>query len=118
MDDVADQALVGVRPKIGAFYSPAPASRSPKWGRFEPAANCSRTGTPFLEPVMTFRAPVRDLMFALTEVVGIERLNGSTAFADLDRETLSAVLEAAGALASEVLAPINHSGDRAGATRS
>ena len=65
---------------------------------------------------MTFRAPVRDLLFALTEVVGIERLSASAAFADLDRETLNAVLEAAGSLASEVLAPINHSGDGAGAT--
>src|ERR1700722_3577752 len=67
---------------------------------------------------MTFRAPVRDLLFALTEVVGIERLSGSPAFADLDRDTLSAVLDAAGTLAGEVLAPINHSGDRAGATYS
>ena len=65
---------------------------------------------------MTFRAPVRDLLFALTEIAGIEVLNTSPAFADLDRETLGAVLEAAGALTSEVLAPINHSGDRAGAT--
>src|SRR5580698_2631538 len=65
---------------------------------------------------MTFRAPVRDLLFALTEVVGIERLAGSPAFADLDRETLAAVLEAAGSLADDILAPLNHPGDRAGAT--
>jgi len=65
---------------------------------------------------MTFRAPVRDLMFTLTEVVGIERLAGSPAFADLDRETLGAVLEAAGALAADILAPLNQPGDRAGAT--
>ena len=67
---------------------------------------------------MTYRAPVRDLLFALTEVVGIEQLGGSSAFAELDRETLAAVLEAAGDLANDVLAPINHSGDRAGATYS
>jgi hypothetical protein len=65
---------------------------------------------------MTYRAPVRDLLFALTEVVGIDRLGAAPAFAELDRETLGAVLEAAGALAGDVLAPINHSGDRAGAT--
>jgi alkylation response protein AidB-like acyl-CoA dehydrogenase len=65
---------------------------------------------------MTFRAPVRDLLFALTEVVGVEALRRAPAYADLDRETLGAVLDAAGTLASEVLAPLNHSGDRAGAT--
>jgi alkylation response protein AidB-like acyl-CoA dehydrogenase len=65
---------------------------------------------------MPFHPPVRDLLFALTEVVGIEQLGASTAFADLDRETLAAVLEAAGALAGEVLAPLNQPGDRAGAS--
>jgi alkylation response protein AidB-like acyl-CoA dehydrogenase len=64
---------------------------------------------------MTFRAPVRDLLFALTEVVGIEQLNASPAFADLDRETLGAVLEAASAVADDILAPLNQPGDRAGA---
>jgi alkylation response protein AidB-like acyl-CoA dehydrogenase len=65
---------------------------------------------------MSFRPPVRDLLFALTEVVGIERLRAFPAFADLDRETLAAVVEAAGALAGEVLAPLNQPGDRTGAS--
>src|ERR1700744_6354716 len=65
---------------------------------------------------MTFSAPVRDLAFALTEVVGTDRLSGSGAFADHDQETIKAVLEAAASLADEVLAPLNHRGDRAGAT--
>jgi alkylation response protein AidB-like acyl-CoA dehydrogenase len=64
---------------------------------------------------MPFQAPARDLLFALTEVVGIGRLNALPAFADLDRDTLGAVLEAAGAVADDVLAPLNHPGDRAGA---
>jgi alkylation response protein AidB-like acyl-CoA dehydrogenase len=64
---------------------------------------------------MTYQAPVRDLLFALTEVVGIERLQAIDVFAEVDRETLAAVLEAAGALASDVLAPLNQSGDRIGA---
>jgi alkylation response protein AidB-like acyl-CoA dehydrogenase len=65
---------------------------------------------------MTYRAPVRDLMFALTEVVGVDRLMGEGGYPDLDHETLAAVLEAAGVLASDVLAPLNQPGDRAGAT--
>jgi hypothetical protein len=67
---------------------------------------------------MPFQAPVRDLLFALTEVVGIGQLSAAPAFADLDRETLSAVLEAAGAVADDVLAPLNQPGDRAGASYS
>ncbi|NEX91388.1 acyl-CoA dehydrogenase [Caulobacter sp. 17J65-9] len=62
---------------------------------------------------MTFRAPTRDLLFALTEVVGIDRL--TTAFPDCDRDMAAAVLEAAGDLAEGVLAPLNRSGDLHGA---
>ena len=65
---------------------------------------------------MTYRAPVRDLMFALTEIVGVDRLMGDGGYPDLDRDTLAAVLEAAGVVAAEVLAPLNQPGDRAGAT--
>ena len=65
---------------------------------------------------MTYRAPVRDLMFALTEIVGVDRLMGDGAYPDLDRDTLAAVLEAAGTMAADVLAPLNQAGDRAGAT--
>jgi alkylation response protein AidB-like acyl-CoA dehydrogenase len=62
---------------------------------------------------MTFRAPVRDLAFAL-KAVGHDSLI-ARAFPELDGETVEAVLEAAGAFASDVLAPLNHPGDVAGA---
>jgi alkylation response protein AidB-like acyl-CoA dehydrogenase len=62
---------------------------------------------------MTFRAPVRDLAFAL-QTVGFDALLGR-AFPDTDAETARAVLEAAGAFASEVLAPLNRTGDVEGA---
>ncbi len=65
---------------------------------------------------MPFQAPVRDLLFALTEIVGVEQLAQTEAYADLDRETLAAVLEAAGALSNNVLAPLNRTGDQKGAT--
>ena len=63
---------------------------------------------------MTYKAPVRDLLFALT---GRRRTSaGSTsAFPAADAETVAAVLEAAGAFAAEVLAPLNRPGDTAGA---
>jgi alkylation response protein AidB-like acyl-CoA dehydrogenase len=64
---------------------------------------------------MAYQAPVRDLLFALTEIVDVGQLATSEAFADLDRDTLNAVLEAAGALSNDVLAPLNRPGDLAGA---
>jgi alkylation response protein AidB-like acyl-CoA dehydrogenase len=62
---------------------------------------------------MTYRAPVRDLAFALNDIVGIERL--APGFPDLDRDTVAAVLEAAGQFSTEVLAPLNSPGDQQGA---
>jgi alkylation response protein AidB-like acyl-CoA dehydrogenase len=62
---------------------------------------------------MTFRAPVRDLAFALRHVAGFERL--AAAFPEADADTVGAVLEAAGVFASQVLAPINRAGDLTGA---
>ena len=65
---------------------------------------------------MTFRAPVRDLMFTLSKVVGLEQLRAAPAFAELDDETIEAVLLAAADLTDNLLAPLYRTGDRAGAT--
>jgi hypothetical protein len=62
---------------------------------------------------MTFRAPVRDLAFAL-KTVGHDDLL-ARAFPDLDGDTVLAVLEAAGAFTADVLAPLNRVGDTQGA---
>jgi hypothetical protein len=64
---------------------------------------------------MPFQAPVRDLLFALTEIVDIGQLAGTEAFADLDRDTMSAVLDAAASFSNDVLAPLNRRGDLEGA---
>ncbi len=65
---------------------------------------------------MTYRAPVRDLIFTLTEVAGLDAVAATGAFPDYDRELLGAVLEAAGQFSEEVLAPLNRVGDQKGAT--
>ena len=62
---------------------------------------------------MPFRAPVEDLRFAL-EVAGLPEVVAA-GYPDADPETVAAVLEAAGAFATDVLAPLNRSGDVAGA---
>ena len=64
---------------------------------------------------MTWRAPVRDISFALNEVAGLGSLAGTAAYPDLDAETVGAVLEAAGKFSEDVLAPLNKIGDQIGA---
>jgi alkylation response protein AidB-like acyl-CoA dehydrogenase len=59
---------------------------------------------------MSYRAPVRDLLFILTEVAGLDRLPGAP-----DRETVEAVLAGAAQLSEDVLAPLNRLGDKEGA---
>ncbi len=62
---------------------------------------------------MTYKPPVRDLIFALGAAADFGRL--SSLFPGADAATVEAVLEAAGALSAEVLAPLNRPGDVAGA---
>ncbi|WP_374656517.1 acyl-CoA dehydrogenase [Phenylobacterium sp.] len=62
---------------------------------------------------MTFRAPVRDLALSL-KIAGHPALV-STSFTELDDDTVTAVLEAAGAFTEEQLAPLNRKGDQVGA---
>ncbi|MBI1200051.1 MAG: acyl-CoA dehydrogenase [Phenylobacterium sp.] len=62
---------------------------------------------------MTFRAPVRDLAFALKAMGHSDLL--AQAYPDLDEDTVQAVLEAAGAFADNELAPLNRKGDQEGA---
>ena len=62
---------------------------------------------------MTFRAPVRDLALSL-KIAGHPALV-SSAFSELDEDTVGAVLEAAGAFTEEQLAPLNRKGDQVGA---
>ncbi|MBW8303261.1 MAG: acyl-CoA dehydrogenase family protein, partial [Brevundimonas sp.] len=65
---------------------------------------------------MTYRAPVRDLIFTLTEVAGLDAVAATGAFPDYDAEVMGAVLEAAGQFSEGVLAPLNRVGDQKGAT--
>jgi alkylation response protein AidB-like acyl-CoA dehydrogenase len=59
----------------------------------------------------SYNPPLKDMAFVLSHVVGLSRLEKA---ADLDAATIDAVLEEAGKLARDVLAPINQGGDKAG----
>jgi len=62
---------------------------------------------------MSYKAPVRDLLFSLRHAAEFDRL--ASAFPAADLATVEAVLEGAGALAVDVLAPLNRSADKHGA---
>ncbi len=62
-----------------------------------------------------YNPPLRDLQFVMHELLNaVPKLQEIPAHADLDAETLNAVLEEGGKFAAEVLLPLNHSGDREG----
>jgi 3-(methylthio)propanoyl-CoA dehydrogenase len=63
---------------------------------------------------MTYVAPIADMRFALEACADFWSLRER--FPDLDTELLAAILDGAGALAAETLAPINRSGDQTGVT--
>ncbi len=65
----------------------------------------------------TYAAPVADMQFLLHEVLKLTE-SGLPGHDDLDREMTGAILDAAGQLAAEVLAPLNAVGDRQGCTLS
>ena len=64
---------------------------------------------------MTYRPSVRDIAFCLDHIVDQPALYGSAAFPDFDAGLRDAVLDAAGQLAGDVLAPLNRVGDQHGA---
>jgi alkylation response protein AidB-like acyl-CoA dehydrogenase len=63
---------------------------------------------------MTYQPPVRDFVFLLGEVLQIERYANLPAFADAQVETIEQILQEAGRFAAELLAPLNHVGDKEG----
>lgn len=60
-----------------------------------------------------YEPPIRDLQFVLHDVLNLPA-TGLPGHEDLDRDFTEAVLEAAGKLAAEVLAPLNRVGDSQG----
>jgi len=62
-----------------------------------------------------FEPPVKDMLFALDEFIGLEKLNQLEGLdQEIDREFLSSIYISAAEIASEVIAPTNVDGDRLG----
>jgi alkylation response protein AidB-like acyl-CoA dehydrogenase len=63
----------------------------------------------------TYTPPLRDMQFVMNEVLNVtEDLKTLPKYADIDSDTISAVLEEAGKFAAEVTFPLNISGDTEG----
>jgi hypothetical protein len=65
----------------------------------------------------SYKAPVKDMLFLLNDVIGIEKYANLQGFANASPDLVEAVLNEAGKFCEDVLAPINYSGDQQGCTR-
>ena len=61
---------------------------------------------------MTFKAPVKDMLFALQHLARLDEINRIPGFEDANLETAQAVLEECARLNEEVIAPLNWEGDK------
>lgn len=61
-----------------------------------------------------YRAPVKDMRFAMDELAGFKELSQIAGFEDATPDLADAILDEAAKFAGEVLAPINHTGDQQG----
>lgn len=63
---------------------------------------------------MPYDAPIDDLAFTLTNMADLSRIEGLAAFENYDADLVRPILEEAGKLARDILAPLNQLGDKAG----
>jgi len=66
--------------------------------------------------MVPYAAPLKDMRFVLRHLARLEDLNALPGYGEATPDLVDAVLEEAGRLAAEVLAPLNHPGDQAGCT--
>ena len=63
---------------------------------------------------MPYRAPIEEMLFVMTEVVGSGSIDLRPGFEDCPTDVVAAVLNEASRFGTEVLAPLNRSGDSQG----
>lgn len=64
---------------------------------------------------MKYDAPIPDMLFLLTEFIGMEQIKSLPGHEEFDEDLAAAILDEAGKFASNVLLPINQTGDQHGA---
>jgi alkylation response protein AidB-like acyl-CoA dehydrogenase len=60
---------------------------------------------------MTYRAPVKDMLFCMKELAGLEAVSRLPGFEDAGLDTAAAVLEECARFNESVVAPLNREGD-------
>lgn len=65
----------------------------------------------------TYKAPLRDTKFLMHEVLNLSAYSDLPVFADLDEDTINAILEESAKFAEGELAPLNRVGDEHGCVR-
>ena len=61
---------------------------------------------------MSYRAPTKDMLFALKHLADYDQVQRLPAFADADFDTAQAVIEECAKLCESVVAPLNAAGDQ------
>ena len=61
---------------------------------------------------MTYSAPVKDMLFCMKELAGIDELAKIPAFEEAGYDTAQAVLEESAKFTQDVIAPLNWLGDQ------
>ena len=61
---------------------------------------------------MTYRAPIKDMLFAMKELAGIDRVAQLPGFEDAGYDTAAAVLDECAKLNEGVVSPLNREGDK------
>jgi alkylation response protein AidB-like acyl-CoA dehydrogenase len=64
---------------------------------------------------MAYQSPVADILFSLYHVAGLGEDIAAGLYGDVDIDTVSSVISEAGRFATDVIAPLNASGDKQGA---
>lgn len=61
---------------------------------------------------MTYVAPLKEMLFVINELAGLDRVAVLPGYEEATAETVQAVLEEAAKFNQEVLAPLNFEGDK------
>ena len=58
-----------------------------------------------------YSAPLDDIRFVINNLVGLDQVTALPGCQETTADIVNAILEEAGKLGSEILSPLNHSGD-------
>src|SRR5690606_25295434 len=104
---------IAARPATTRSSATASSARCPAW-----PACCAERAFPApprdFQSMSTYSAPLRDIRFALYDVLCVEATFRQLRFDDANRETVDAVLDESARFCNTVLAPLNKVGDEHG----